>query len=129
MDLISLKSSKADSGSVLELKHPSTLEVLEGVTITLLGSDSKKAQSLKLAKQQSALDRINKGRNALKLEAKKLSDDSISEAAALTVAWKGIELAGEALECNEENAKRIYTELPWVLEQVNEFIAERANFF
>jgi len=45
-----------------------------------------------------------------------------------TLAWRGIVYEGEALECNPGNARRLYAALPWLREQVEAFIADRANF-
>lgn len=129
MDLSKLKTAKADEGATLELLHPSTMDVIEGMTITLLGQDSQVYRKLSLGKQQAALNRMKRGKKAEDLDAEKLSEDSINDLVKLTVAWTGFERDGKPVEFNEVNVKNIYTEFPWIREQAQEFIADRANFF
>lgn len=128
-DLNSLKPVKADDGATLELVHPESEEIIPGMTITLLGQDSKVYRKIQLAKQQAALNRISKGKRAVDLDAEKLLDDSIDDLVQLTTAWTGFMLDGVALECTPENVRKVYNEWAWIKEQVQEFSASRANFF
>lgn len=128
-DLNSLKPVKADDGAILEVVHPESEEIIPGMTITLLGQDSKVYRKIQLAKQQAALNRIAKGKKAVDLDAEKLAEDSIDDLVKLTVAWSGFTLDGAALDCTSENVKRVYSEWDWIKEQVAEFVANRANFF
>lgn len=129
MDLNSLKPLMADDGAVLSLVHPETEEVIEGMTITLLGQDSKVYRKIQLAKQQTALNRISKGKKAVDFDAEKLAEDSIDDLVKLTVSWTGFTLDGDKLECTPDNVRKVYGEWVWIKEQVAEFVAERANFF
>ena len=128
-DLNSLKPVKADDGAVLEIVHPESEEVISGMTITLLGQDSKVYRKIQLGKQQAALNRISKGKRAVDLDAEKLAEDSIDDLVKLTVSWSGFTLDGAVLDCTPENAKRVYSEWDWIKEQVQEFVANRSNFF
>lgn len=128
MDLNKLKITKADEGATLELKHPGTDEVIPGMSINLLGQDSKKYRELARARQQVALDRVSKGKRASKLDAKELDAQTLADLVATTVSWKGFELEGNALECTPENVLKVYTDFGWVREQALEFQADRANF-
>lgn len=128
-DLNSLKPVKADDGATLEVVHPETEEVIPGMTITLLGQDSKVYRKIQLAKQQAALNRISKGKRAVDLDAEKLAEDSIDDLVRLTTGWAGFMLDGTALECTSENVRKVYTEWAWIREQVQEFVADRSNFF
>jgi len=128
-DLNSLKPVMADDGAVLNIVHPETEEVIEGMTVTLLGQDSKIYRKLQLSKQQAALNRMAKGKKALDLDAEKLSEDSIDDLVKLTTGWTGFELDGKVLDCTPENVRKVYADWAWIKEQVQEFVGNRANFF
>lgn len=128
-DLNSLKPVMADDGAVLEIVHPETEEVIAGMTITLLGQDSKVYRKLQMGKQQAALNRMAKGKKALDLDAEKLSEDSIDDLVKLTTSWAGFTLDGKELDCTSENVRTVYSDWAWIKEQVQEFVGNRANFF
>jgi hypothetical protein len=128
-DLNSLKPVKADDGAVLQILHPESEEAIEGMTITLLGQDSKVYRKIQLSKQQAALNRISKGKRAVDLDAEKLAEDSIDDLVKLTVSWSGFKLDDVKLDCTPENVRKVYNEWSWIKEQVSEFVADRANFF
>lgn len=128
-DLNSLKPVKADDGAILEVAHPESEEVIPGMTITLLGQDSKVYRKIQLAKQQAALNRIAKGKKAIDLDAEKLAEDSIDDLVQLTTGWTGFTLDGDVLECTPDNVRKVYAEWAWIKEQVQEFVADRSHFF
>lgn len=129
MDLNALKPVKADKGATLDILHPETEEPIEGMSITLLGQDSAVYRKLQLSKQQAILNRMAKGKKAADLDAEKLAEDTIDDLVKLTVKWTGFEINGEALPATSENFRMVYTEWPWIREQAQEFVANRANFF
>jgi hypothetical protein len=129
MDLNSLKPLMADDGAVLNIVHPESEEVIKGMTITLLGQDSKVYRKLQMGKQQAALNRMAKGKKALDLDAEKLSEDSIDDLVKLTTEWSGFMLDGKKLDCTPANVRTVYAEWVWIKEQVQEFVGNRANFF
>jgi hypothetical protein len=128
-DLNSLKPVMADDGAVLNIVHPETEELIDGMTITLLGQDSKVYRKLQMGKQQAALNRMAKGKKAIDLDAEKLSEDSIEDLVKLTTAWTGFALDGKKLEFTPDNVRMVYTDWAWIKEQVQEFVGNRANFF
>jgi hypothetical protein len=128
-DLNSLKPVMADDGAVLNIVHPETEELIDGMTITLLGQDSKVYRKLQMGKQQAALNRMAKGKKAIDLDAEKLSEDSIEDLVKLTTAWTGFALDGKSLEFTSDNVRMVYTDWAWIKEQVQEFVGNRANFF
>lgn len=128
-DLNSLKPVKADDGAILQIVHPESEEPIDGMTITLLGQDSKVYRKIQLAKQQAALNRIAKGKRAVDLDAEKLAEDSIDDLVQLTTDWSGFMLDGVTLGCTAENVRKVYGEWAWIKEQVQEFVADRSNFF
>lgn len=129
MDLSSLKPVKADEGSVMDVVHPETEEVIEGMSITLLGQDSSVYRKIQIGKQQAALNRMAKGKKALDLNAEKLVEDTIDDLVKMTVGWEGFTLEGKELKPTADNVRKVYTEWPWIREQAQEFVNNRANFF
>lgn len=129
MDLNQLKTAKADEGVVMEVRHPETEEAIEGMTITLLGQDSAVYRKISLAKQQVALNRISKGKKIADLDAEKLAEDSVDDLVKMTVSWTGFSLDGKDLKPTADNFRMVYAEWPWIKEQAQEFVANRANFF
>ena len=129
MDLNSLKPVKADKGATLEILHPETEEVIPGMTITLLGQDSAVYRKMQLSKQQVILNRMSKGKKVGDFDAEKLAEDTIDDLVKLTVKWSGFQLEGKDIEATPGNFRMVYVEWPWIKEQAQEFIANRANFF
>lgn len=128
MDLSKLDlQTAADEGAVMELRHPSTHEILvddgEPVTITLLGQDSRKWKQMV---RQNLDKRLKKNRQVLK--SAQIEEENIDILAACTLAWTGIEYDGEVLECNRANAKKVYSNVSWILEQAMDFTGERSNY-
>lgn len=128
-DLSALEgASTADAGATLEVLHPATGQPMlqddgSPVTITLLGQDSRKWRAF----VRQTTNRRLQSRKA-KQTAEEIEAENTEGWVALTVAWKGIVLAGEALECTPANARMIYGRFPFIREQVAEFVSDRANF-
>ena len=131
MDLLTLDTRDvANQGAVMEVENPATGEKLraaggELVTITLLGLDSDK-----LKKRQNELtnDILKKGFRPKRVTAEKNEDERLSTLALATVDWQNVEAGGEKLQCTPDNARSLYKKLPWLAEQVDAFIGDRANF-
>jgi len=113
----------SNEGAVLYLKHP-----ISGVDtdawIKMAGPDSK------LAKQRRAqIQRLLRGkRNVSDIDIDTLEKEAMETRVALTLDWGNIEDEGK-LQFKEENVRKVYTEYPWVAEQVDEFQGDRSNFF
>lgn len=131
MDLAKLDLTEhANNGATMEVVHPITNEKLLDsngfpVTVTLLGADSTKMRQemsdrakRQLAKKQQSVRTID--------EAEKLSAELL---ATITVGWSGFTENGEVIECNRENAIRLYTKYSWLRQQVDAFTTDRANFY
>lgn len=128
-DLGNMVPADESVGEFLHLLHPGTGEPIydetgEPVGINLLGKDSKEYRSSQRAISNRRLNR--KGNAAITAE--RIEAEANEVLAKCTKSWKGIVLNGESLECNFNNAKNLYATVPWVKEQVDEFVAERANF-
>ncbi|HEY8359362.1 MAG TPA: hypothetical protein VIL30_18075 [Ramlibacter sp.] len=131
MDLLTLDTKDASNqGAVMELENPATGEKLltesgEPITITLLGIDSDK-----LKKRQNELTNevLKKGFRPKMTTAEKQETDRLTTLALATVSWSNIEMGGKKLDCTTDNARSLYKALPWLKEQADAFIADRANF-
>lgn len=130
VDLADLDTvAPANDGAEMSLRHPATQTPLHDengreVTITLAGIDSdafRKAQRAAINKRIA-----NGGRT--KILAEEYETEQIEMLIRCTLTWHGIVLDGEKLECTATNARRLYQALPWVREQADQFIADRANF-
>lgn len=122
----------ADERSVLEVKHPATglPLVMDGenpVRITLVGMDSERYRSSVRARTnkrlKAAADTVRS-----QVSAEMLESEALDLLAACTMGWTGIYVKGEAFAFSAENARQLYSRLPWLREQVDGFIADRANF-
>lgn len=130
---VSKFAAQAEAGAVLELKDPAGEPLLksdgEPITITLAGTESKrwkKARNVVGNKYLKATAR-NNPQQARSFEDG--LDDMAFQLAAVTMAWDGIEIDGQPLECNPANAKRLYLESDTIREQVDLFVGDRRNFW
>lgn len=127
MDFANLDTrAGANAGFEVQLRHPASDEPLD-IHITVHGQDSthyEKAQAERARKWQRMLGRSRDRQ----LSPDELKKGAIELMAAVTVQWRGVVLDGEALECTPENAAKVYGRFPWVMEQLDAAVHERANF-
>ncbi len=131
MDLTEL-SAEAEIGAVLELNtktgEPATQKDGSPVTITLLGTDSKKWRKAEDAVGDRRLKAASPRHGAAAKSMEEQRNDVAFLLASVTVSWSGLQNDGTDLECNLENAKKLYLAHPFIREQVDSFLAERRNF-
>lgn len=126
-DLSSIDTVAACNKSFeLEITHPAT-GLGTGVFISVVGKDSDIYRSRVKAFANEAIQREATGRKKVDtidaLEAK-----NIGALVAATVGWRNVVLDGEALDFNAENARRIYTRIIPVRDQVQEAVNDVSNF-
>lgn len=92
------------------------------VTITVTGTQSRRYRSVEASIRRRKL----KSRS---LTGEALHADNIDRAAACTIAWEGILDHGQPVECNRQNAARLYKAAPWVLDQIAEAMNDHSRFF
>jgi hypothetical protein len=132
LDLSTLDTVKAsEDGVPLEVRHPTTGAILENgsggaVTLVLAGSDSDRAKRAERATINRRLKMA--GRRTSTMTAEELDSDALEILAACTLSWSGFSLDGQELECNAQNAKRLYGQIPWLREQAEAFRQDRSNF-
>ncbi|MBF0394893.1 MAG: hypothetical protein HQL38_19630 [Alphaproteobacteria bacterium] len=130
LDLASLDTAAvANSGAVMTLLHPATRQPLAGddgnpITITLAGQDSEAWRKA----QRAVSNRRLAARGKSKLTAEDLEAESLAMLAQCTLGWTGVALDGKPLDCTQANARQLYERLPWVREQADDFVADRANY-
>ena len=131
MDLSKL-SAESEIGAVLELNtktgEPATQADGSPVTITLLGTDSKKWRKAEDTVGDRRLKSANPRNGAAAKTMEEQRNDVAFLLASVTVAWSGFESDGVPVECTFENAKNLYLNHSFIREQVDSFLAERRNF-
>lgn len=130
MDLATLDITKAaNEGATMEVLHPTEGTVLKDeagkpITITLIGQDSEKVKKRQRVEMNK---RLKNGRRQT-MTAEELEEQGLQLLAFCTLSWSGIKLDGQDLDCNAANAVIVYQRLPWLKEQVDAFVGDRANF-
>lgn len=125
MDLAELDLSDA---ATMEVRHPGTGSVLtdgdgDPVAIRLYGTDSDAYLNGRRMMVNRAVRKGGRTQTAEEFE-----EDAISLLAACTAGWSGIDLDGKPFAYNAANAKTLYRRFPWLRDQVDAFIGDRANF-
>lgn len=126
-DLVKLAPSKSSEGAVLTLVNPVNNTPIEGVTITLMGADSKEYQALRRKLQNARLRNVT-SRGKMRVTSEEIEDEALQLIVAATKGWTGVVIEGVEQPFTMENAKSLFTRFPWIREQVDEFINDRANF-
>ena len=95
MDLNDINlAAQAEQGAELTLEHPVTGEKIEGMTITLAGSDAKAFRSKQKEIQAARLAKMLKKKGA----GLQNSDEEEAELlASVTLGWSGIVVGGEKI--------------------------------
>lgn len=134
-DLSTLDSKAAsEAGTTIEIISPATGEPLlddgKPVAITIIGIDSAKLRGIARKLNDRRMTDIRKGKNA-DFDSEVADEEKAKLYAAATIAWEGIALDGSVLECNDRNAKKLYSDprFPWLVEQIDKAIADRQRFF
>lgn len=125
MDLSKLNVANSNNGETLQLVHPVTCDDLP-ISITLAGSDSEAFRNKRLEIQNRNVSSMMKNR---KKGFESNDIDGCELLASVTLSWSGVEENGKPVECSTENAMDVYRRFPWIREQVDEFVGDRANFF
>jgi hypothetical protein len=129
VDLGSIDTVKgANEGFDVSIYHPGTNEDL-GILITVLGKDSDEFQKISRAQSKKRMAKITKGgfrSQAVPLE--EIEQDGLELLAAVTKKWVNVVVDGNDLPFTKENAVALYERFPWIREQLDVAIGDRANF-
>lgn len=134
MDLKQLSTTEHSQG-VLAVLHPVTSQPLtsdkgDPVTITLRGLDDKAVRAVQHQVANKRMSRMA-GRSPTRRQtytAEELEADALEVLVTCTVSWTNVEYQKEQLACTPANVRMLYADLPWLREQVDQFINDRANF-
>lgn len=123
LDLKNLQPS--DQAVEIPILHPTSGESL-GISIFVFGSDSSAYRKASSDLQTKRLARL--GPAKMRLTAAEIEEDTLDLLAHCTDSWKGVTYDGKELKCTHDEAKKLYRELPWLREQIDRAISDRANF-
>lgn len=129
IDLSSIDTVKgSNDGFNVQIYHPGTNEDL-GITIRVLGKDSDKFITVSRGQNKKRMAKMTKGGfRTTAIPVEEIEQDSLMLLAACTVGWVGVVVDGKALDFNEDNAVMVYERFPWIREQVDAAMGDRANF-
>jgi hypothetical protein len=125
----------AEQGAVMNVVNPVTGAELvvdkgdgktENVWIKLASADSERVKKVERAVTNKRLAGARQGRQNVTAES--LESDEFKKLMAATIAWGNVGLGQGPLELNDANARTVYTQLPWLREQAQAFMAERGNY-
>lgn len=128
MDLSAFEPSE---GATIQLRHPVSNEPLADekgpLTIDIVGVDSPKFQARQRLLTNKRL--ATAGNKKARITAEDLEEEAIATVAACITGWSSnLELDKKSLDFSRANAKLLITRLRWVGEQIDQAIADRANF-
>ena len=122
-DLAKLDTAKvAEEGAELRVAHPTTGEDL-GITITLIGTDSKTFRDISKSRATASLKKKTR-----EIDLDQNESDAVELLAKCTKGWTGITENGKEVAFSYDNAVQLYTKYLWLREQIDRFMADRANF-
>jgi hypothetical protein len=136
MDFSTLDSkAAAEEGAVIELQDwrkdgPLLDDDGKPYWIEVLGMDSEKLRKVSKSITGKRITDIRRGKGA-EYDAEAEDAERARLYAAATKSWYIPTFDGQALECNEKNARRLYSDprFPWLVEQIDREIANRQRFF
>ena len=122
-DLAKLDTAKvAEEGAELHVAHPTTGEDL-GITITLIGTDSKTFRDISKSRATASLKKKTR-----EIDLDQNESDAVDLLAKCTKGWSGITENGKEIAFSYDNAVQLYTKYLWLREQIDRFMADRSNF-
>lgn len=123
--MFDISKAKAEELEVAEIAIYDKSGEPTGIKIQVYSPDSEKYRkaSMKVRNNTLKFVRKNNGTTAERIEA-----DGIEILANVTVGWSGIENNGQPWQYSVENARKLYTDFPFIREQVDEFVGDRKNF-
>lgn len=134
MDLATLEPT--DDSVPFQLRHPTTNSPLfaqtddgkddpsKPITINIIGKDSDVFRSRLRAITNR---RLNAGKK-LKITAEEIEQEGVDTIAACITGWQNVMLDKAPFPYSASNAAQLLRRLPWLQEQLDEAIGDRANF-
>jgi hypothetical protein len=127
-DLASIDTVKdANQGTTVELYHPSSGKDL-GILINILGKDSDKFRQIQTEQSRRRTAKLQKTGFRAGLTSSDFDSDAIELLASCTTGWENMVIDKKDVPFTRENAVAIYTQYPWIKEQVDSAVGDRALF-
>lgn len=122
----------ANDGFELELLSPKDNSTPLGIFITIMGTDSDEFRKIRSAQNRQRVAKLSKGNRTI-VSADEIDAAAIELLVACTKSWRDgtkitITLRGEELPCIPMNVEKLFKAMPWIREQVDVAINDRANF-
>jgi hypothetical protein len=118
----------------INILHPRTNAPL-GLSVVIFGRDSGRFKEIQRKQLNRRLERSNKSRTKQQAPtAEEMESEALDLLVACTQSWSTgdrnqLELSSdEWLDCTPDNVRLAYTRFPWLREQVDQEIGDRANF-
>jgi len=131
IDLASIDTVKgSNEGFDVSIYHPGTLADL-GIIINVLGKDSDEFQKVSRAQQKKRMAKMTKGgfrAQSMTPPPEEIEADGLDLLARCTKSWSGVIVDGKEIAFSLDAAKTVYTRFPWMKEQVDTAIGDRAIF-
>lgn len=112
-----------EDGIDVSILHPKTGESL-GITIKVAGPDSDRQKKARRAVQT---ERLNMSRNK-RPTVPELEADGLKVTVASIISWDGVVDGGQSIDLTPENATTILTKYPFIREQLDAAVGDRAGF-
>jgi hypothetical protein len=121
MDLSKLLATDT---AVIQIKHPRTGAVIEGMTVTVAGNAS---EDFRRVRAELAKRRLETSRN---VTVEELEASALTLLVACVKGWSGFEMDGVEYEFSPANARALLTNPGyfWLREQVESGVGDTANF-
>ena len=129
-DLLSIGKTKETTNVVLY--NPVNSEILTNedgseMTITIHGPYSKRYKSISHAQQNRRLQKAQRTGGKLNLSAEEIESSALDLLVKCVEDWT-ITLGGEQPACTETKVREVFTDLPWVREQVDAALGDAQAF-
>lgn len=130
MDLMNIGKIKETTD--VTLYNPINSEILlngdgSEMTITVHGPYSKKYKAIAHAQQNRRLQKAQRTGGKLNLSAEEIEGAALELLIKCVDGWN-ITLGGEQPDCTENKVREVFTDLPWVREQVDAALGDAQAF-
>jgi len=120
-----LSKVQIDNSADINITLPDGTET--DIVITVASQDSEQYRKKTLESRNKRMKDLQRGKKS-QLTAEQLDEGGVDLLVACTIGWQNVEKDGKPLEFNDENVRSLYADFPWIKDQVDEAIADRANF-
>lgn len=117
----------ANDGFDITLRNPITGADLD-ITIGVYGRDSDVFKAINSQQNKARLERIRRAGRVVSVDTDQMDEEVLDLLAKCSFRWSNVELDGKSLDFSTSNARTVYERFPWIREQVDQGIGDRANF-